>query len=203
MGSLENHHWDLRDSSTFPPGLHSLSLPAPDPDTSPCPWNPSIDTVHVCVSRCCNISGNQTILDCLSEWGTLYLRAQPILSLSSLRVEAVPLSNSFPNGLPASPRHHFPSSITARNTNSRPLSLPSQLGLQGHFLCQSPHPARPTKKHSTNTRHLLCASEVPTVCHFAGISFSPTALWHVADGWVSLRLDNSKSHNILPRANFY
>lgn len=41
VGSPESYHWKLRDSSTFPPRLHSLSLPAPDPDTSPCHGAPA------------------------------------------------------------------------------------------------------------------------------------------------------------------
>lgn len=143
--------------------------------------NPSIDTVHVCVSRCCNITGNQTILDCLSEWGTLYLRGQPILSLFHLWELRLFLYPNLLKWSPCQSQASLPPLPSLPETQTvRPFRLLPSLVSRGHFLCQSPHPARPTK-HGTNTKHLLCASEVPTVCHFAFISAS-IALWHVMMG---------------------
>lgn len=46
--------------------------------------------------------------------------------------------------------------------------------------CRSPHLAHSTRKHDTNTKLLLCASEEPTMCHFTCVSHT-TAL-HLHNG---------------------
>lgn len=176
LEAVGQHHLPSQATQSVSTGPRSRYIPVS--------WNPSVDTVHVRVSCCCNISGNQTILDCLSEWGTLFLRGQPILSLSSLRVEAVPLSKPAQMvSLPVPGTTPSPA-LAARNTHSASISSPSQLGLQRSLPVPVTTPSSAHKEARHQHRHLLCAPEVPTMCHFACISPS-TALWHVMmGGWV-------------------